>query len=179
MNVGAEPIAGMIDAVIAREGGYVAHPSDHGGPTKYGITQASLTTWRNAPVDAEDVAALTREEAAAIFRALYFERPGLARLPHALQPFMLDCSVHHGPRAAVRLLQRVLNAEGHACAADGVLGRETAQVSAAAHAVLGSRLIDRLVDGRLAVLERIIRRDPAQAVFYAGWRRRVESLRPG
>ena len=30
----------LIDAVIDREGGYVDHPADKGGPTRFGITQA-------------------------------------------------------------------------------------------------------------------------------------------
>ena len=28
----------MIDDILRREGGYVNHPADKGGPTKYGIT---------------------------------------------------------------------------------------------------------------------------------------------
>ena len=30
----------FIDDVIAREGGYVDHPADRGGPTRWGITEA-------------------------------------------------------------------------------------------------------------------------------------------
>lgn len=33
----------MIDAIIRREGGYVNHPADRGGPTRYGITMATLS----------------------------------------------------------------------------------------------------------------------------------------
>ena len=32
-------VAGMIDRLIEREGGYVNHPRDPGGETKYGITK--------------------------------------------------------------------------------------------------------------------------------------------
>lgn len=31
----------LIDALIEREGGFVSHPKDRGGPTRYGITEAS------------------------------------------------------------------------------------------------------------------------------------------
>ena len=30
----------LIDDLIAREGGFVDHPADKGGPTRWGITQA-------------------------------------------------------------------------------------------------------------------------------------------
>jgi lysozyme family protein len=30
----------LINALIEREGGYVNHPADRGGPTRYGITEA-------------------------------------------------------------------------------------------------------------------------------------------
>jgi hypothetical protein len=30
----------LIDEVISREGGYVDHPADRGGPTMFGITEA-------------------------------------------------------------------------------------------------------------------------------------------
>ena len=33
-------VDGMIDALIDREGGYVNHPADKGGPTCFGITEA-------------------------------------------------------------------------------------------------------------------------------------------
>ena len=29
---------GLVEALIEREGGYVNHPADKGGPTRYGIT---------------------------------------------------------------------------------------------------------------------------------------------
>ena len=34
-------VDGMIDRLIEREGGYVNHPLDPGGETKYGITKRS------------------------------------------------------------------------------------------------------------------------------------------
>lgn len=168
----------MIDEVIAREGGFVNHPADRGGPTKFGIAQATLSAWRGMPCDAADVASLARAEAAAIYRALYFEKPRIALLPAPLQPFLFDCAVHHGPRAAVLLLQRVLNENGFACARDGALGPETAHACTAAFATLGSALLQALIDARLSALRRMATNDPSQRVFLKGWTRRVQSFRP-
>ena len=44
------------------------HPVDPGGATNLGITAATLARARGRPVSAADVAALTRAEAAAIYR---------------------------------------------------------------------------------------------------------------
>jgi lysozyme family protein len=167
----------MIDAIIAREGGYVDHPDDRGGATKFGITRATLQAWRGRAVDAHEVQALTREDASAIYRALFFERPRIALLPPALQPFLFDCAVHHGPRAAALLLQRTLNRRGFACAVDGTIGAETARACDAALAAHGEVLLDALIEARLSVIERIVEADPSQRVFVRGWRRRIESFR--
>ena len=52
----------IVDDVLRREGEFVQHPADAGGPTKFGITQATLADWRHAPVTASDVSALTIDE---------------------------------------------------------------------------------------------------------------------
>ena len=61
----------LIDALIDREGGYVDHPADKGGPTCFGITEAVA----RAQGYAGAMRQLPREEAAAIYRRLYWLRP--------------------------------------------------------------------------------------------------------
>jgi lysozyme family protein len=170
-------IASMIAEVIAREGGYVAHPADRGGATKYGVTHGALRAWRGEAVTAEDVRALSRAEAAALYRALYYERPRLFLLPAPLQPFLFDCAVHHGPRSAALLLQRVLNESGFPCREDGVIGAETAQRSTDALSALDNALLERLLEARLRIIDRIVANDTSQRVFLRGWVRRIESFR--
>jgi hypothetical protein len=38
---------GMIDRLIRREGQYVNHPSDRGGPTNYGVTQIAIDDYNS------------------------------------------------------------------------------------------------------------------------------------
>ena len=64
-------VDGLIDALIEREGGYVDHPADRGGPTCFGITEAVA----RAHGYAGRMANLPRDEAAAIYRRLYWLRP--------------------------------------------------------------------------------------------------------
>ena len=52
----------LIDELIEREGGYVNHPADRGGPTRFGITEAVA----RAHGYAGPMKWLPREEAAAI-----------------------------------------------------------------------------------------------------------------
>lgn len=104
----------IIDGLIAREGReYTNHPADRGGPTKFGITLATLTRARGGlPLAAEDVAALTEDEARRIYYDLYVVRPGfvhiLALCPR-LGAKLVDAGVNCGPERAARWLQRALN----------------------------------------------------------------------
>ena len=96
----------MIAAVIRREGGYVDHPADRGGPTKYGITQATLSGWLGRAASANDVANMSEATARDIYKANYFIKPGFDAIPDpALQALMFDFGVNSGPAAATKALQ--------------------------------------------------------------------------
>ena len=99
----------LIDELIAREGGYVARPADRGGPTRYGITQATA----RAHGYVGNMARLPRAIAAAIYRADYWTKPALDRIA-ALAPKvaaeLFDTGVNMGPDTAAGFLRRALNA---------------------------------------------------------------------
>src|SRR5690606_13690489 len=63
----------ILDEIIRREGGYVNHPADRGGPTNFGITAQTLGSWRKLgrPATAAEVQALKEPEARAIYRQQY------------------------------------------------------------------------------------------------------------
>lgn len=99
----------LIDAVIDREGGYSDHPADHGGPTRWGITQA---TARTHGYDG-DMRHLPRTTAVSIYRRIYWQRPGFDRVAErapTLAAEMFDTGVNMGPAVATGFLQRALNA---------------------------------------------------------------------
>lgn len=84
----------MLDGIIAREGGFVDNPADHGGATSYGITQAALSTWLGRPASVAEVRALDVDTAKAIYARNYFTAPHLDQLPTLIQPVMLDAAVN-------------------------------------------------------------------------------------
>jgi lysozyme family protein len=102
-------VDGLIDALIDREGGYVNHAADKGGPTCFGITEAVA----RAHGYAGDIRKLPRSDAAAIYKRLYWLRPRLdevARRSARLAAELFDTGVNMGPAVAVTFLQRALTA---------------------------------------------------------------------
>ncbi|TPG13049.1 glycoside hydrolase family 108 protein [Sphingomonas oligophenolica] len=99
----------LIDAVIDREGGYVNHPADRGGETRYGITVAVARAdgYRGAMHD------FPRASAVAIYRRRYWQRPGFDRIATrapAVAAELFDTGINMGPSVATGFLQRALNA---------------------------------------------------------------------
>lgn len=159
-------IEALLDDVIRREGGYVDHPADRGGCTKYGITLATLAAVRQHPVHCGDVQALTLEEARAIYRRRYVQAPGFDRVTDpALQALLVDYGVHSGPRRAVEALQRAVGAT-----VDGRLGPQTLAALDRVGPEIAQRAVLRLRGEHLAAL---LQADPSQRVFAAGWLRRL------
>ena len=99
----------LIDALIDREGGYVNHPADRGGPTNFGSTEAVARAhgypgaMRNLP----------RSEAVAIYKRLYWLRPRfdeVAKRSEGVAAELFDSGVNMGPAVAATFLQRALSA---------------------------------------------------------------------
>lgn len=104
MDIGA-----LIDEVIEREGGYVDHPADRGGPTRFGITLAVARAYSYGGT----IKALPRRVATVIYRQAYWERPGFAFVAEMMPRIaaeLFDTGVNMGPPTAGRFLQRALNA---------------------------------------------------------------------
>ena len=66
----------LIDAVIGREGGYSNHPDDRGGATRWDVTEAVA----RAHGFRGDMRTFPRDEAARIYRRVYWVRPGFDRV---------------------------------------------------------------------------------------------------
>lgn len=99
----------LIDELIEREGGFVSHPADRGGPTRFGITEAVARAHGYSGA----MALLPRDDAAAIYRRLYWLRPRLdeiARRAPQVAAELFGTGANMGPAVAVTFLQRALTA---------------------------------------------------------------------
>ncbi|MEM7046976.1 MAG: glycosyl hydrolase 108 family protein [Pseudomonadota bacterium] len=163
----------LIDDILRREGGFVDHPADRGGPTNFGITQATLSTWLGREATTDDVRDLAEGTARAIYAQNYLTDPGIDTLPATIIPFVFDAAVNHGPAKAIRMLQRVLGECGHDVTVDGVIGPQTRRACEEVQAALDADFLSRLIDHRRAFYQSIALNDPSQKVFLAGWLNRL------
>lgn len=155
----------VMPRVFAHEGGYVDHPKDPGGATKYGITHKTLSAWRGKTVTKADVRALTKQEATAIYRAQYWAPIRGDELPAGLDYALFDFAVNSGPARAVKTLQKIVGV-----AADGIMGGITLAAVRQHSAV---DLVVALCDARLAFLKGL----KGWATFGRGWQRRVTDVK--
>ena len=99
----------LIEELIDREGGYVNHSADRGGPTRWGITEAVAR--RQGYMD--DLRHLPQRDAAAIYKRLYWVAPGfdkVALTAPRLAEELFDTGVNMGTGTATGFPQRALNA---------------------------------------------------------------------
>lgn len=169
----------IIDHMIDEwEGKFSLHPHDRGGTTNFGVTQTVYSEYLGRPASVEEVRLMPRAHAVRIYRSRYWDKPGIGRLPEALQAVVFDMAVNMGPKTAIRLLQQTLNGLGRAVATDGVIGKITSGVAARAVADLGAgAVVNAVCDRRAQYYRNIVARDPSQAVFERGWLRRCDSYR--
>lgn len=177
-----DTFAAAVATVLAHEGGYQAMPDDPGNwtqgrigagdlkGTKYGISAAQYP--------ALDIAALSADDAAAIYRRDWWDRFGLGRLPPPLAAKLFDAAVNIGIENAVVALQRALRAAGGAgagkatIAEDGQLGAATI---AAAAAIAPDLVLPALREALAGHYRLIAARNPAEARFLTGWLARAYS----
>jgi hypothetical protein len=139
----------ILAAIVEREGGFVNHPADRGGPTNHGITQTTLAQWRTRDVTIGEVQALSVDEAKAIYRALYLAP--FDGLDAVLKPQVVDIAVNSGVKRARTLLVKAQ--------------QQTARPVSV-----------QLVVERMEFYAAIVQNNPSQAVFFKGWIRRALSF---
>lgn len=98
----------IIDGILAVEQGYVNHPSDRGGPTNFGVTEAVA----RANGYTGDMRNLPESFARKVYLKRYITDPRfdqVAALNEKIAEEMIDTGVNMGPKRAGEFLQRALN----------------------------------------------------------------------
>lgn len=169
----------LIDGLVEREGGYVNHPADRGGPTNYGITVAVARAQGYAGAMRD----MPRAEAEAIYRRLYWIRPGfdrVARLSGRIAAELFDTGVNMGPAVAVTFLQRALTALNRSSrdypdlVPDGRIGPATLAAIGSFLKARGEQSGETVLLRALEALQgerylRLAERRPANEAFLYGW----------
>jgi len=167
-----EEFAGKL---LRLEGGYVNHPMDKGGPTKYGVI---LAVWQDhghdkdgdGDIDADDIKKLSEEDARYIAKKIfwdYFLADLISNQP--LADLIVDWGYNSGRKTVAKIIQRLVKVQ-----VDGIVGPQTLRAINGADPEM---LFETLKIERKVFLTNIVKKRPDQLVFYDGWMNRVNSFR--
>lgn len=136
--------------LLKDEGGYCNDPGDNGGPTKYGITIIDVRKYVKKGATAEDVKALTLDQAKTIYKSKYWDALDCDNLPSGVDYTCFDYGVNSGLGRPRKALERFKS-------------------------LSGTKLIDAINDERTAFLQAIGHGHNAK--FLTGWLARVNRVR--
>jgi len=94
---------------LVHEGGYANHPSDPGGATMRGVTQATFNAYlrrKNRPT--RHVRTITEEELLAVYREGFWNPVAGDALPKGVDQVVFDGGVNSGPSRGVRWTAQAL-----------------------------------------------------------------------
>lgn len=150
----------VIDRILSHEGGYVNHPSDPGGETKWGISKRSYPHL--------NIKALTRDEAIELYRKDFWNPLQGWSFDKAVSFQLLDAAINSGMGNAVRFVQRAVGV-----ADDGHVGPVTLRAIKAASQC---DLLLGISAERLEFMTKLSK----WSTFGQGWARRIaQNLRYG
>lgn len=154
----SKPFIKIVDYLIDEiEGGHTNTSGDRGGETKYGISKAAYPKL--------NIAALTRDQAVAIYWRDYWLEAGCESLPPPLGMALFDGAVNLGIPRASKFLQEAVGV-----VPDGRIGPATVQ------AARDTDVWDALVEYfslRATYYHSLAATSRSQARFIKGWLRRT------
>lgn len=175
----------LIAAVIDREGDYVDHPADRGGPTRFGITE--VVARRHGYTG--DMRSLPRSLAVEIYAGIYWDSlklDAIEPISTELAEYLFDYGVNSGPGRAAEELQITLNTLNDQqryyrdMKVDGAVGPITLGALREFRKARGDEGVDVLAATinacRIAFCRSLARQRQSQEAFAYGWFKRVVHL---
>lgn len=165
-----------LEQTLESEGGYVNDPDDRGGATNYGISTPTFLEaqeWRLIPEHYKTVQEITRDDAARIYKAFYWDAIRLDEVSNpVIAAEIFDTAVNMSPKTAVKIAQRALNYLGADVDEDGKMGPQTI------NAINGwAKKDERALFIALNGEQYIIYKQIDQVKFHRGWTKRIQTYR--
>ena len=148
----------VIKMVLEHEGGYVNHPSDPGGETKYGISKRAYPD--------VNIADLTEEDAEELYFKDYWSRIKGEELPAGVACVVMDYAVNSGISRASKALQSVCGISN----GDGIIGPASLN---AVWTTVRNDGEESVVNAVTAQRQEFIRGLKIYETFGKGWERRI------
>ena len=169
------------EGVSSSSEGYVDHPNDRGGATKYGISYSFVKDTGNVEffdmngdlkIDKRDIQLLTFEKAVEAYKKYFWDVFDLDDIEENEKAFLVfDAAVNHGIKGAAKLVQRALNVCGCSLKVDGIYGPKTKK---ALQDCAVEDFIAAFQSKRTSLYQAIVANNPSQKVFLNGWLNRVK-----
>jgi len=166
-----------INPIIDQEGGYVNHPNDRGGPTKWGITLNFYQESVDSDATKEDIKNLNKETAKELYKTSFWQPNSfvvgdlsLGDLPVPIGEVILSYSINMGQKTGHTLLQKGVNNLGYDISEDGWLGPNTIET---AEKCDPTDLLREISIKAATRYNEIILSNRSQKVFLEGWMRRI------
>jgi len=167
-----------VNTVLTLEGkGFSDHPSDKGGKTRYGITQAVYDHYRDKiKLPHQSVNAISTNEVKDIYRNSYYKDVHASEMSPKLATVMLDTAVNFGDGNAYVIFQRALGIVGKE--AQALNWGELTDYSFNNLAVSQeNELAKRIIFERMRSRYNIVNKDKTQSSFLKGWLERDKQLK--
>jgi lysozyme family protein len=159
-----------INILFPEEGGDTNDPTDQGGLTHRGVTQATYDDYRKQiGKPAQPVTQAADGECVALYRTMYWTPVHGDTLPPPLDLCVFDCAVNSGTSRAAKILQGCVDA-----VQDGAIGPTTL---AAVSRIPPMTLAAQYCDARVVFLTSIVRNNISQTKYIKGWLNRVNHIR--
>ena len=161
-RMGADCMEYIFDFVMRMEGGdkYTNIPGDHGGPTKYGVTQRVYDAYRVKHGKAQQtVKFISKAEALDVFKTGYWNEVKANDLPACTALALVDFAYNSGPGRALRYLRALTHDPLEYAKMNG-----------------DQKLANMLTRDREHFLRNLVALNSDQAKFLKGWMNRIDAV---